>query len=175
MIQIFLSHSSKDHTLVEPIRAQAHAIEVEVYLHELHSEPGASMSIKIKEAIKASQALVVLITPNTIPSPYVNQEIGFALGQGLPVIPLVTAGVGSEQLAMLEGTEYIEFDNNQPQHALTKLTSLLHSMQAKQADNLQAQHAAALRRQQDLSVALGFVCVVLILYLATKTGGFGAA
>lgn len=104
MVQMFLSHSGEDHALVEPIHAQAHAIEVEVYLHELNSEPGT-----------------------------VNPEIGFALGQGLPVIPLVTAGVGSEQLAMLEGTEYIEFAPDQPQQALTKLTGPLHSMQAKQA------------------------------------------
>jgi hypothetical protein len=173
MIQIFLSHSSKDHRLVEPIHAQAHAIDVEVYLHELHSEPGVVMSIKIKEAIKASHALVVLITPNTVPSPYVNQEIGFALGQGLPVIPLVAAGVSSEHLAMLEGAEYIEFDPDQPQDALTKLTSHLHGRQVKQTTALQAQQLAALRRQQDLTIALGFVCVVLILYIATKSGALG--
>jgi len=179
MIRIFLSHSSRDEPIVEPIRAQAQSLEVEVYLHEMHPEPGARLSLKITEAIKASDALVVLVTLNTVTSAYVNQEIGFALGQQLPVIPLVSRGVAGEQLAMLEGVEYISFDPDHPHQALTHLTGLLHTMQSKKAANLaairEAQTQAALSRQQEISIALGLVCVLLILYIATSGGDAGGA
>jgi len=174
MVQIFLSHSSRDREVVEPIRAQAQAIEVDVYLHEMHPQPGENLSSKVIEAIKSSDALVVLITPNTVVSAYVNQEIGVALGQSLPVIPLVAPGVTGEQLAMLEGVEYVGFDPDQPHHALTHLTAKLHSMQAaKQSALTEATRAkveSSLHRQQELSVALGFVCVLLILYLISSSG-----
>jgi hypothetical protein len=175
VIRVFLSHSSRDEALVEPIRAQASAIEVDVYLHELHPEPGATLSAKISEAIKSSDALIVLITPNTVVSPYVNQEIGYALGQSLPIIPLVTPGVAGEQLAMLEGVEYVVFDPDRPHEALTHLTARLHSMQATKVARVNAGRNAeiqgALRQQQELSIALGFICVLLLLYIATSGDG----
>jgi hypothetical protein len=180
MIRIFLSHSSRDAAIVEPIRAQANSIEVDVYLHELHPQPGDTLSAKIMDAIRGSDALVVLVTTNTVASPYVNQEIGFALGQGLPVIPLVGPGVTPDQLAMLQGVEYVAFDPDQPHHALTHLTARLHAMQTARVAQAhaakQAEAEAALRRQQQLSAALGFVCVLLILYVLANYGkGPGAS
>lgn len=178
VIRIFLSHSSKDFGLVDPIRAQAQAIEVNVYLHEMHPEPGTSLSSKVADAIGTSDALVVLVTANTAASAYVNQEIGYALGKGLPVIPLVSRGTDSDQLAMLQGVEYIAFDSERPHEALTQLTAQLHGMQmsktAQVATAKQAELQAALARQRELSVALGFICVLLILYIATSGGEFGS-
>jgi nucleoside 2-deoxyribosyltransferase len=177
VVRIFLSHSSRDESIVEPIRAQANAFDVDVYLHELHPEPGATLSAKITAAIQASDALVVLITPNTVTSAYVNQEIGYALGQSLPVIPLVAPGVTNDQLAMLEGVEYVAFDPDHPHKALTHLTARLHVMQAAKvavADTAkQAEVQMALRRQQELAVALGFICVLLFLYIAASGDGPG--
>jgi nucleoside 2-deoxyribosyltransferase len=178
VIRIFVSHSSRDLAIVEPIKAQAEAIEVEVYLHELHAEPGANLSVKIMEAIKSSDALVVLVTPNTVVSPYVNQEIGYALGQSIPVIPVVSPGVGGERLAMLEGAEYVLFDPERPHESAMQLTAQLHLLQTRKTAHAEAlkqtELQAALRRQQELSVALGFVCVLLILYIATSGGGPGS-
>lgn len=178
VIRIFLSHSSKDFGLVDLIRAQAQAIEVDVYLHEMHPEPGTSLSSKVADAIGTSDALVVLVTANTAASAYVNQEIGYALGKGLPVIPLVSRGTDSDQLAMLQGVEYIAFDSERPHGALTRLTAQLHGMQmsktAQVATAKEAEVQAALTRQRELSVALGFICVLLILYVATSGGEFGS-
>jgi hypothetical protein len=173
VVRIFLSHSSRDAAIVEPIRAQASAIDVDVYLHELHPQPGEVLSNKIKDAIGASDALVVLITANAAVSPYVNQEIGFALGQALPVIPLVAPGVTMDQLAMLQGVEFVAFDPDHPHEALTQLTATLHAIQVARLAQVtaakQAEMDAALRRQQQLSVALGFVCVLLILYIVASS------
>ena len=85
VIRIILSHSSRD----LPIRAQAQALEVELYLHELHPDPGTNLPTKIRKAIQSSDAPTFLVTPNTVASSYVNQEIGYALGQSVPVIPLL--------------------------------------------------------------------------------------
>jgi hypothetical protein len=55
-----------------------------------------------------------MLTHNTANSAYVHQEIGCALAREKLVIPLVQPGIGEDQLAMLDGVEYIEFDFDSP-------------------------------------------------------------
>jgi hypothetical protein len=79
----------------------------------------------------------VLLTPNSQFSPYVQQEIGFAKARNKLVIPIVQNETSHSGLAMLEGIEYIQFDPNDPQGALTSLRSYLERLK-KGKDNAQA-------------------------------------
>lgn len=126
--KIFLSHSSADRNWVNWIADNAKNIGTDVYLYEYYPRPGTLISEKIKQAIRDSDALVVLLTYNSQFSPYVQQEIVFAEGEGKLVIPLVQPGIPRQSLAMLEGREYISFDFNNPERALSELLNYLHQL-----------------------------------------------
>lgn len=150
--KVFLSHSSKDASWVNWIRANAHQIEIEVYLHEFDPQPGQSIAAKLRAAIQSSDALVVLLTGSSESSAYVHQEIGTAKALNKPVIPLVQPGVRKESLAMLDGLEYIPFDFTNPQQALQTL--LPHLQKLKQA-----------KENQQQAVLFGFIAIVALAAL----------
>jgi hypothetical protein len=58
-------------------------------------------------------------------SPYVHQEVGYAKALKKVVVPLVQPGVSQENLAMLQGIEYIQFDFQNPQPGLATLLEYL--------------------------------------------------
>ncbi len=126
--KVFLSHSSADGDWVRWIATNAKSIGIEVYLYEYNPQPGILVADKIKQAIQNSDALIVLLTFNSQFSSYVQQEIGFAEASRKQIIPLVQPGIQKRALAMLEGREYIFFDFNKPQEALSTLLSYLQKL-----------------------------------------------
>ena len=125
MYRIFLSHSGRDSSWVKWIRFHAINIGIEVYLYEYDSQPGSILAEKIKNAIQNSDALVVLLTQNSLISTYVHQEIGFAEACKKLIIPLVQPGISNDRLAMLQGREYILFDFLNPEDGLLSLLNYL--------------------------------------------------
>jgi hypothetical protein len=112
-MQLFISHSNKDREWVELVRKRIEASGFRAYLAEYDiAGIGHELTPKIHEAVKASVAVVVVLTENAANSPIVREEIGFALGQSKLVIPLVTPAVAQNPaaLGMLNGREYIPFD-----------------------------------------------------------------
>jgi hypothetical protein len=123
--KIFLSHSSSDKDLVNMIADNAKMIGIDVYLYEHDFHPEMPVANKLKDAIKKSDAMVVLLTKNSESSPYVQQEIGVAEGYEKLIIPLVETDVNQQNLAMLTGKEYISLDVNNLQESLPKLSTYL--------------------------------------------------
>ena len=83
-----------------------------MYLFEDDQRPGEYVSQKLQQAVEKADVMLVFLTPNSERSNYVHQEIGYALRDRKPIIPLVEVGVASKVLAMLEGREYIPFDRS---------------------------------------------------------------
>lgn len=77
--QVFISHSSADRPRVEWIAEQARQQGVMPYLAEHDPQPGTLLSDKVRGAIRASDAMIVLLTTSSMESPYVHQEIGVAV------------------------------------------------------------------------------------------------
>ena len=122
---VFLSHSAADQQWVQWIAEHASSIDINVYMYEHDIQPGTTIVAKVQSAIDNCQALVVLLTPHSQYSSYVQQEIGFAQAKDKPIIPLVQPGVSQRCLAMLEGVEYIPFDLTNPELALSRLLNYL--------------------------------------------------
>jgi hypothetical protein len=91
-----MSHSGADRLWVEWLAEQAGQIGIQVYLFEHDPQPGTYISEKIKQSISAADAVVVLMTSNSVQSAYVQQEIGFAEAQRKLIVPLVQPGVDHE-------------------------------------------------------------------------------
>lgn len=134
MFRVFVSHNSKDRPWVEQIKQELAAVGVEAYLFEHDPRPGHSVVEKVQDAIRASQVVLVLLTANSAPSPYVQQEVGYGLALRKLVVPLVEKRAPMEALAMLQGIEYIRFDFTAPQEGTQALTKHLASLSQKHRD-----------------------------------------
>lgn len=152
--KIFLSHSTADKKWVSWIAESAEAIGIDVYMYEHDIQPGTTIADKVQTAIGDSQALVVLLTPNSQYSPYVQQEIGFARAKEKPVIPLVQTGVANSSLAMLDGREYIIFNTANPQEALSHLLEYLSKLKKV--------------RERDQAILVGLGALFFVGILASK-------
>ena len=149
--EVFLSHSGADGDWAKWIHYHAKTVGIAIYLFEHDTQPGISISNKIKQAIQMSKALVVLLTHNSQFSTYVQQEIGFAEGKGKLIIPLVQPGTSQESLAMLQDREYIHFDLHNPDEALSRLLDYLQRLKKAEEDTLR------------VLMALGAIALVAVL------------
>lgn len=153
-VRVFFSHSNKDAEWVERVAAQAQAAGVDVYLAEHESGAGQLLSDKITAAIEGCDALIVLLSPNSLTSVFVQQEIGVAHHAGKLVIPILMEGVADADLGILTGLEYILLDPEQPQDALLRLSSTLTRLIDRQRDKLEkAQTAIADQLQAEVAAA----------------------
>jgi len=161
---IFFSHSSRDRPWCELLAAEALKVGVVTYLAEHDPQPGTLLAEKVKRNIVACDAFVVLLTHNTANSSYVHQEIGCALTAKKLVIPLVQPGIGSGQLAMLAGVEYIEFDFENPHAGVEGFAAAIRRVAEKQ------------RKQQDVEALIAIaLCMALLVVLLSDGGGAAAA
>ena len=112
MVNIFCSHSSKDTSWIAPLKSVVESVGHSMYLFEDDQRPGEYVSQKLQQAIEKADVMLVFLTPNSERSTYVHQEIGYAVRDRKPIIPLVEVGVSSKVLSMLEGREYIPFDRS---------------------------------------------------------------
>lgn len=158
----FVSHSSRDSELVIALHERLHAVGIELYLAEHDVRPGSALSAKVQSAIERSHTVIVLLTENAANSAYVQQEIGYALRCGRPVIPLVEARVSKDSLAMLEGCEYIPLDPSDPAKAFKDAEAYLERLKSQ-------------KEWKDLAVALMVIGGVIFLMSGGQSGGSSLA
>lgn len=155
MIQIFLSHNTRDRAWCEWLMGAAALQGIKPYLAEHDVQAGGILAEKVEAAIDASVAVVVLITDNSVNSQYVQQEIGYARKARKLIIPVVQKGITGEQLGMLQGVEYIAFDFASPHEGHAQLTAAMRRLAEK--------HAKRSGPDQDLVLAAAFACLLLLL------------
>jgi hypothetical protein len=106
--QVFISYSGKNPDLLAQLAAALRAAGYEPYIAPDDPHPGQPLPPKIMRAIDKSVAFTVILTPESMASPYVQQEIGYAMGR-VPVVPLATPDVRST--ALLAGKEFVPWSD----------------------------------------------------------------
>jgi TIR domain len=154
MIQIFLSHNTRDRKWGEWLMRSAAAHDIRPYLAEHDGQPGGLLVPKIEKAIDASAAVVVLITDNSLNSVFVQHEVGYSRKAKKLIIPVVQVGITGEQLGMLQGIEYVPFDFANPHEGHAQLTAAMHDLAQKHAQK---------SGDKDLVLAAAFACLLLLM------------
>jgi hypothetical protein len=148
---------------------------VSLYLAEHDPQPGVSLAAKVEGAIRASDAVVALLTEAAAAAPFVQQEIGAARIAGKLIVPIVQVGVDPRALGMLAGLERIEVDLADPAAALDIVAKSLRPLVQAQAARLVLEAAPApleVRAPEPvlsgaLLIGLGLVLVALLLALSS--------
>ena len=84
---MFISYSHMDSNFVYPIIDQFHKQEYDIWYDE-GIEPGIEWPEEIANALNNSKLFVVFISPNSVASENVRNEINFALGKKMPFIAI---------------------------------------------------------------------------------------
>ena len=101
--QVFISHSSKDPWVARQLSGIIRGFGATTFLDEADVEYGDDFEDKILEAARASQELLVLLTPWALSRPYVWLEIGAIWGMGRRVVG-VLHGLSANELVAQDGT-----------------------------------------------------------------------
>jgi hypothetical protein len=95
------------------------------YIDERDNELGRYHAPAIREAIRRSAAVLVLLTEAAYNSRYVSHEIGAAVQEGRLVVALVDPILQGRDFAMLEGVQVLWFDYQDPVPSIPALSAAL--------------------------------------------------
>lgn len=96
---IFLSHASADDGFVAALRQALEALRIEVWVDSRNLSGGSKLAPEIENAVETARHFVVVLSPNTVNSPWVRREIKKALEvqksrtDGYRVVPLLLPGI----------------------------------------------------------------------------------
>ncbi|MGH8499530.1 MAG: toll/interleukin-1 receptor domain-containing protein, partial [Methylococcales bacterium] len=79
-MQVFISHASTDAQLAKRIANVLRESGLKVW-DDAQILPGDNWGAKLADALQESDAMVVLLTPNSVGSPNLSYEVGYALGK----------------------------------------------------------------------------------------------
>jgi hypothetical protein len=84
---VFISYSRKDANLAEKLRAHLESIGARPMI-DFDNRGGAKFTDEIKLKISFAHIFVSLLTNNSKNRPWVHQELGYAMGLRVPILPL---------------------------------------------------------------------------------------
>lgn len=84
---VFICHSSKDHTLANAICAKLEANQIRCWLAPRDVVPGMEYAQSIVEAIGATRLTVLVFSQNANQSPHVHRELERTASHGIPILP----------------------------------------------------------------------------------------
>jgi hypothetical protein len=107
MGQIFISYSHVDSDFAEILRMKLTDGGCHIWIDHSGLKAGDDWRLGIEDAIKNSSALVLIMSPESITSPYVTFEWAFAYGVGIQIIPVLYRKCDLHP--KLEAWQYLDF------------------------------------------------------------------
>lgn len=86
--RLFISHCSSQKVEVGALKIGLGQYGISAFVAHDDIEPTALWEVEIERALRSCEALVAVVTDDFSASLWCDQEVGFALGRGLPVIPV---------------------------------------------------------------------------------------
>ena len=96
-MKVFISHSHKDSALAARISRALRKDGLEVWDPDADVFPGDNWAEKAARALEESHAMVLLLTPAAVNSPYVRREIEYALGAKRYSNRLIPVAIGARE------------------------------------------------------------------------------
>ena len=125
----FFSYSRDDSSFVVQLAADLKAAGSKVWLDQLDIIPGQRWDRAIEDALKSSSRLIVILSPTSVNSTNVMDEVSFALEEQKTVIPVIYRDCVIP--FRLRRLQYVDFKENYS-HALKELLDVLAPQQKPQ-------------------------------------------
>jgi hypothetical protein len=121
MKKIFISYARDDYSFAHRLLAGLRNVSVEGWLDSADIAAGTATADAVRSGIQKSSAMLVLVSPNSLRSRWVDFEVGAGLSLGRPVIPILIEGadVEHELPEMLQGIRVLDA-RNKPIHEVVR-------------------------------------------------------
>lgn len=96
MKKLFLSYARADYSFAHRLVEHLKQYGASGWMDNADISAGNAVASAIRSALQESSAVVVLVSPDSLRSPWVEFEVGAAAALGLPIIPVVVGGKGVE-------------------------------------------------------------------------------
>src|SRR5215210_5745142 len=110
MSYVFISYNQTDSDIAALMMMQLEKAGMDTWLDKHRLRGGQDWSVEIDRGITEAFALVVIMSPEAKASEYVTYEWSFAIGAGVPVIPVLIRP--TELHPRLARIQYLDFTNN---------------------------------------------------------------
>jgi len=120
--QVFVSHAPADLETVQELFASIRNLPFGVYVAMEEVEPGRSRH-NLEGRIRNSDVLVAVLTERAATNQWVNQEVGYAIAKGIPVVPLYEND--SYRGGYVDRVEGVAIDHDNPEATVFNLLSRL--------------------------------------------------
>jgi len=129
---VFVSHSNKDALLIDFVgeELKRHDVVPIVAGHVRPTSTPQYIPDKVKALIQGADCVLAFITKNAVASPWVQQEIGYAIDKK-PVIPIVEHSIPHDKLAFLQSLEYIPLYWDNLEISVKRLLSWTHQLRIR--------------------------------------------
>ena len=87
-LRVFISHSSKDFGIAKKLKDHLIYDGISCFVAHKDISPTREWKEEIKKVLSSMEVMFVLVTEDSNQSDWVDQEIGYALGQNIPIIPI---------------------------------------------------------------------------------------
>ena len=86
--RLFISHKWEDRAFATQVQSASARFGMSCFVAHKDIRPTTKWESEILRALGSMDALLALITPGFADSDWTDQEVGFALGRGVPIIPV---------------------------------------------------------------------------------------
>lgn len=129
---VFLSHSEKDKDLVQRINELLTRLHIRPWIYENDYVGGSNRFERIKSHIQDTPYFLVLFTQEGLSSQWVNQEVGYAVGIGRDIIPILevdpSSGERLKSRGFVELHDPILLNPQSPSNAMKQLVYTFYSL-----------------------------------------------
>jgi hypothetical protein len=124
---VFISYSAKDRPWASEFADALKNEGVRAWYDQVDLKPGDKLMDKIEEALRGSRAVVFLLTPEKLSSPWASFEIGAALGANKKIIPILRENVERSLLPSV-WRRFAALDVSSPRAAGKRVAEVLEHM-----------------------------------------------
>lgn len=141
MSHIFINYSRADTDIAQQLRDALERGGYVTWLDQLSIDIGADWAATIREAVDRCSAMLLVMTPASEKSEWVQQELKWAMGAKKSIIPVLVEG---EPWALVSHLQFLDARDGVPIEALLKATSVY--VQPTPPDNRPPRKKATSRR-----------------------------
>jgi len=109
MISVFISYAHEDSAVIDKIQLHLDAAGYAIWIDRESIAGGELWRTRIVEAIENSNVFLLMLSPNSVRSKHVLQELNIADGESKPILPVLieTTEIPREMKLQLSGLQAI--------------------------------------------------------------------
>lgn len=129
MSRVFVSYAHADAKHARRLLGELRKVSLVGWRGAADLAAGKAIASKIREALRDSSAVIVLISPRSLESSWVNLEMGAAWAMGKRIVPVIIEGEGIEALIPepLHGLAWIDARSKPPDEVAREVERALKS------------------------------------------------